>query len=95
MLDFTSLVTEYQTSATTVPELAARHNMKPADVGAILRLHGVKLRRGSPLNNLTPEARAKGRAVRQDKALKRAMKTLIDKHGLEAVEAAFNVEAGI
>jgi hypothetical protein len=80
MLDIAALVAEYQADETlTTKVLAEKHGYKPADIAAILRLHGVKLRRGM-VGSLTPEARAKGVAVRSHKALVRQMEALLDKY---------------
>jgi len=97
MIDMNALVSAYQAEAITIPALAARFGIKPADAGAYLRLNGVKLRRGGSAgaSNLTADARAKGQQVRSAKSLSRIMKKLIDKHGMAAVGAAFDKEAGI
>lgn len=92
--DLIAMTAAYNAGQTT-KEVAAHFNMKEADVRTVLRLAGVKLRRGSPLNNLTSDARAKGMVVRKQKALARRMKKMIDSYGLEAVEAAYTKEAGI
>ena len=92
--DMNGMIAAYNDGQTT-EQVAAAFGMKPADVRTVLRLVGVKLRRGSPLNNLTPEARAKGMVVRKDKALARRMKKLVDAYGLAEVEAAYRKEAGI
>lgn len=91
-IDQQAVVAAYQSSRLTVPAVAAQFNLKPADVGAILRLNGVAIRKGnvSGVNNLTAEARARGQQVRSAKALARLMQVLVDKHGRQAVLEAFD-----
>lgn len=90
-IDQQAVVQAYQADRVTIPALAARFDLKPADVAAILRLNGVAIRKGNVMgaNNLTPEARAKGQAIRADKALRRTLANLVAKHGRDAVAAAF------
>jgi hypothetical protein len=74
------LVADYQANLDdTCQTLAARYGLKPADVAAILRLHGIKLRRGRA-GNITPEARAKGHAARSAKALRNQLNQLLNKY---------------
>jgi hypothetical protein len=91
-IDQQAVVAAYQSSRLTVPAVAALYGLKPADVGAILRLNGVAIRKGnvSGVNNLTAEARARGQQVRSAKALDRLMFGLILKHGPTAVQAAYD-----
>ena len=78
------IVQEYQADASlTVPLLAIKLGMKAADVGAVLRLSGIKLRRGG----FNDECRAKGIETRQKGALRRVLRELADKHGVDVVRA--------
>jgi len=86
-VDQQAVVAAYASSRLTVPQVAAQFELKPADVAAILRLNGVAIRKGnvSGANNLTAEARAKGHAVRAEKALRRTLADLVERHGYTGV----------
>ncbi len=74
-----------------IADLAATHELKVADVAAILRLNGVAIRRGNP-NGVSEEGRAKGRATRQAKALRTTIYKLREVHGKDVIVAILNEE---
>lgn len=88
MLDINALIDTYVNDKTmNLSTLATKFGVKPADVGAILRLNDVKVRRGNP-GGLTPEARAASGAVRRNKAIHNNVAKLVATYGYDAIEDA-------
>lgn len=91
--DQAAIVAAYADPSTTIASVAQLFGIKnPATVSVILKLNGVKLRQGNTnaAKNLTPEARARGIAMRRSKALVSQLRKLITTHGRETVLDAFD-----
>jgi hypothetical protein len=87
-----SVIVEYETTTNTIPQIAANHQLKPADVSAILRMSGVTIKRGPrdmtnhPL--LNPDTRAKRLATLKSRALHTKLRSMVEEHSYEVVLAA-------
>ena len=81
MIDVNAFVSEYTSNKThTLKTISAAYGIKPADAAALLRLHGITIRRGAP-NGISEEARAKARETQHAKALARSLTKLVHKYG--------------
>jgi hypothetical protein len=84
-----SIIVEYTTTTNTIPQIATNHNLKPADVSAILRMNDIAVKRGPrdmanhPL--LSPEVRAKRLASVRERSLRNRVRDLVEAHGYVAV----------
>lgn len=88
MLDQSTIIAAYNSSTDqTIPMIAAQFETTPAIISAILKLHGIKPRRGggNP-NGPSEEARRAGAETRRNKALIRAVASLVETHGAARVQ---------
>lgn len=88
MINSSDVVAMYEGDKTLkISDVADHFGIKPADVSSILRLSGVRARRGFNQNGPSAETIQKAVAARQVKALSRQIAKLVATHGSAVVEA--------
>lgn len=94
MLNTADVVAMYQADKTLkISDVANHFGIKPTDVSSILRLSGIKTRRGFNTNGPPREVIEKAIKARQAKALDRQLKKMIALHGADAIESKVTVLA--